>query len=243
VRRTAHDAAIAVPTTPRGVEQMSRLGVKNMHVMPQIALPPADIDLLDQLPFREHPSPFRVISLGRLIGWKGIHIGLRAFACFNQQYPDSEYWHVGDGPLDGRLEALASSLGVADKFKIMRGRNRLEALECLGQSDVLLFPGLYDEPGWVVLEAMAAGRPVIFLQGMPLTPGSDQVGIKPRIDTPEQAIEDMAAGMLKLATDPQLRMNMGMAGKQHIHAYYNMDNWFDEMEQLYHEIVRQNGHH
>lgn len=243
VRRTARNATIAVPNTPKGVQRMTQLGVKNIHMMPQIALPPIDIERLDQLPIRENPSPFRVISLGRLIGWKGIHIGLMAFARFSKQYPDSEYWHVGEGPLENYLETLARSLGVADKFKIMRGRNRLEAFECLGQSDVLLFPGLYDEPGWVVLEAMAAGRPVIFLQGMPSTPGSEQTGIKPRTDTPEHAIEDMAAGMLKLATDPELRLKMGEAGKQHIHQYYNANNWFAEMEQLYHQMVQQNSHH
>jgi glycosyltransferase involved in cell wall biosynthesis len=205
-------------------------------MMPQIALPAADIERLAQLPIRRAPTPFRVISLGRMISWKGLHLGLRAFARFTGEHPDSEYWHSGDGPERERFLRLAQELGVADKVQVFTKQKRAEALEALAQSDVLLFPCLHDEPGWVVLEALAAGRPVVYLLGMPRTPDADQSGFTPRTDTADHAVEDMAAALLRLATDPDLRAQMGEAGRAQVAAHFNWDTRGQEFLALYDEI-------
>ena len=53
--------------------------------------------------------------MGRLLHWKGFHLGLRAFAQAN--LPNTEYWIVGDGPQWHHLQTLASDLGIAKKVK------------------------------------------------------------------------------------------------------------------------------
>lgn len=96
-RLTARRAAIALGPTPRTERKIRRLGGSDVRSMPQIALPAVDIERLGQLPIREDPQPFRVISMGRMIGWKGLHLGLKAFARFAQrlehQGRSAQYWH------------------------------------------------------------------------------------------------------------------------------------------------------
>ena len=237
-RRTAQRAAVALVPTERTAHKVRRVGAPNIRMMPQIALPAAEIERLAQVPIRRDPTPFRVISLGRMISWKGLHLGLRAFARFASEYPDAEYWHSGDGPERERFMRLAQELGVADRVRVFTKQKRAEALEALAQSDVLLFPCLHDEPGWVVLEALAAGRPVVYLLGMPHTPDADQSGFTPRTDTAERAVEDMAAALLRLATDPDLRARMGEAGRAQVAAHFNWDTRGQEFLALYDEIAQ-----
>jgi glycosyltransferase involved in cell wall biosynthesis len=237
VRITARRATIALAPNDGAEKRIRLLGARNIRRMSQISLPGRELDKLGALLPRRSPSPFRLISLGRLIGWKGIHLGLQAFARFHAQYPDSEYWHVGDGPQASSLRKLAESLGVGSVFQIKENYTRQQALDCLAESDALVFPCLHDEPGFVVLEAMASARPIVFLLGMPNTPGGDKVGIRARADSVEHALEDMAAAMLRLATDEPLRIRMGEAGRQHVRQYFNADRRGEEYVELYEEML------
>ena len=93
--------------------------------------------------------------------WKGFHLGLRAFACAN--LPDAEYWILGDGAELNQLQILADNLGIAQRVKFWGKLSREETLNKLRDCHVLVHPSLHDSGGWVCLEAMAAGRPVICL--------------------------------------------------------------------------------
>lgn len=241
VRITARRATLALAPNDGAETRIRALGARNIRRMPQIALPERELDKLGAVSARRSPSPFRLISLGRLIGWKGIHLGLQAFARFHAQYPDSEYWHVGDGPQAGALRRQAEALGVGGAFQIKENYTRQQALDCLAESDALVFPCLHDEPGFVVLEAMASARPIVFLLGMPNTPGGDGVGFRTRTDSVQHAIEDMTAGMLKLATDEPLRLRMGEAGRQHVRQYFNADQRGKEFVALYEEMLGVRG--
>jgi glycosyltransferase involved in cell wall biosynthesis len=232
VKTTARRAAIAVPTTPIGAERMLQLGAKKLRTLPQISLPDPEIEQLGRMPIRQKATPFRLISLGRLVGWKGIHLALQAFANFHREYPASEYIHVGEGPRADELRRTAHKLGVGKSFKIIEGVDRQQAFGYLAESDVLMFPSLYDDPGWVVIEAMAAGRPVIFVRGMPKVPRADQAGFKTRIDRPEHAVQDMSEALMKLAQDPDLRIKMGEAARQLVRTHYAMRDWYGAMELL-----------
>ena len=66
------------------------------------------------IPIRKE-KPFRLISIARLVHWKGLHLSLPAFAQFVRECPQSEYWIINDGPEMPRLKRMAQELGVADK--------------------------------------------------------------------------------------------------------------------------------
>jgi len=159
-RITAKKAALALATTPETAARLKRLGAPRVEILSQVALSDEEITLLGNLPPRAG-NPFRLLSLGRLLHWKGFHLGLQAFARFVRDVPESEYWLIGDGPERRNLEQLAQRLGVAERVRFWGALPREEALSKLAEVDVLVHPSLHDSGGWASVEAMAAGRPVI----------------------------------------------------------------------------------
>jgi glycosyltransferase involved in cell wall biosynthesis len=79
--------------------------------MSQVALAEDDLDALGSLAPRS-TGPFRAISIGRFVDWKGFHLALAAFAEVRRDLPSSEYWLVGDGPARTRLERIVRELGL-----------------------------------------------------------------------------------------------------------------------------------
>jgi glycosyltransferase involved in cell wall biosynthesis len=151
---------------------------------------------------------------------------LRAFAAAG--LPDAEFWILGDGPERGPLEDLAAELGIAHQVKFWGSLDRQAALAKLGECHVLVHPSLHDSGGWVCLEAMAAGRPVVCLDlGGPAVQVNAECGFVIAADTPEQAIHDLAAAMRELAGDREMCRRMGQAGQRHVKDDFN---WADRAE-------------
>ena len=133
---------------------------------------------------------------------------------------------------------MAAELGIAHQVKFWGRLPRGETLEKLGESNILVHPSLHDSGGWVCLEAMAAGRPVICLDlggpGVQVTP---ETGIKILAHHPEQAVIDLANAMVLLAQDSQLCLQLGKAGKKHIKNVYNWKFKGQQLAQSYQKIV------
>jgi glycosyltransferase involved in cell wall biosynthesis len=176
---------------------------------------------------------FRLVSLGDLLHLKGFELGLRAFAQFQKQFPQSEYWLMGEGPERQRLQKIARTLGVEKSVKFWGRIPRAEVLEKLADCDVLVHPSLHDSGGWVCLEAMAAGRPVICLDiGGPGLQVTAETGVKVKAISPKQAIDEMAAAMAQLAKNPELKNRMGEAGRvrvREIFAWEKKGEWLRDL--------------
>lgn len=182
-------------------------------------------------------SQLRFISMGRLLHWKGFHLGLRAFAQANLP-DDAEYWLLGDGPERERLQALAEKLGIAHRVKFWSKLPREEALQKLRECVALVHPSLHDSGGWVCLEAMATGRPVLCLDlGGPAIQVTHETGFKVLANTPEQAVHDLAEAIVHLAQNSQLRVNMGKAGQKRVNDVFSWDIKGEYLSQLYKEII------
>jgi glycosyltransferase involved in cell wall biosynthesis len=102
----------------------------------------------------------RVLMVARLEGIKDQATLLRAFAAVAPRQPQWQLQLVGEGPERAALEALASGLGL-DPTTVFLGR-RSDIPELLGQADLFAFSTTAAEGfGIVLIEAMAAGLPVI----------------------------------------------------------------------------------
>jgi glycosyltransferase involved in cell wall biosynthesis len=238
VRHTARKARLGLATTEETAARMRKLGCREVSVLPQSGLPGEEIAQLGSFRFRQS-NPFRLVSIGRLLHWKGFELGLRGFARFQSRYPATEYWIIGDGPERKRLHKLAQRLGVAGSVTFWGLISRRQALEKLTECDVLVHPSLHDSGGWVCLEAMAAGRPVICLDlGGPGLQVTDETGIKVPACTPDQAVADLAAAMVRLATDPILREAMGRASQRRVEEHFDWDRKGEFLARAYADIVR-----
>jgi len=187
-------------------------------------------------------APFRLVSIGNLLHLKGFEFGLRAFARLGAAFPQSEYWLMGEGPERQRLEAVAAELGIAERVRFLGRIPRAAVLDRLAVCDVLVHPSLHDSGGWVCLEAMAAGRPVICLDiGGPGVQVTAATGVKVAADSPERAVAALADAMVLLAGDPDLRARMGQAGRQRVHRDFDWDRKGEWLAELVSGIARSRG--
>ncbi len=237
VRITARRAATALATTSETAERLRQLGAQKVEVFSQVALAAEEIERLMITPVHAG-NPFRLLSLGRLLHWKGFHLGIQAFARFAQEFPQSEYWLIGDGPERRNLERLARRLGVSDKVCFWGVLPREEVLRKLAEVDVLVHPSLHDSGGWVCVEAMATGRPLICLDlGGPALQVTAETGFKIPANSPEQAVDDMTRAMLTLAKDSDLRRGMGEAGRRRVREAFSWERRGKEIAMVYWQVL------
>src|SRR5206468_2173623 len=114
LRATMRRASVVAAATEETKNVVEGLGASRVTVEPQLGISDEELDFFARLPTRAE-KPFRVISIGRLLHWKGFHLGLQAFARFHRVCPESEYWVVNDGPEAGALKKLTADLGIADR--------------------------------------------------------------------------------------------------------------------------------
>ncbi|TAK22320.1 MAG: glycosyltransferase family 1 protein [Chloroflexota bacterium] len=101
-----------------------------------------------------------ILTICRLTAWKGLHFILPALAEL-RAFPDACLLHCGEGPEEAALRELAESLGLADRVRFLGRVARDEILTYLRAADVFVLYSGYEGLPHVVLEAMAAGTPVI----------------------------------------------------------------------------------
>lgn len=105
-------------------------------------------------------APLSVGFVGRMTEQKGPDFALEAFELAIKQHALSglEMIMVGEGPLRPALEAKARAMGVAEQVKWV---GDTDASGWLDHFDVLLAPSRYEGMPYLILEAMAAGTPVV----------------------------------------------------------------------------------
>lgn len=101
------------------------------------------------------PDAKVLLTLSRLHEKKGLDTLLEALAGL----PGCVAWLAGDGPLQADLERLADKLGVRDRVRFLGWRTDRSGL--LRAADVCVLPSRYEPFGTVILEAWAAGTPLV----------------------------------------------------------------------------------
>lgn len=241
VRLTARCSAFVRTTTEDTAARVRHLGAKYVEIYSESGLANEEITRLSETPVAAH-LPIRFISSGRLLHWKGFHLGLEAFA--QTHLTDAEYWILGDGPERQRLQQLAEDLGITKQVKFWQKLPREEVLQKLNEGTALVHPSLHDSGGWVCLEAMASGLPIICLDlGGPGVQVTDETGFKVEAKTPEQAVKDMADAMKQLAENSDLRVQMGKAGRRRVHEVFSWEMKGRDLASLYQTIVTQSISH
>jgi glycogen synthase len=103
----------------------------------------------------------RWLFVGGLIERKGVRWLLEAFAICRQDDPALTLTLVGEGELRPELERRAAELGVAEAVTFVGAVPPARALRLMRRYDLLVHPSRYETFGVVVVEAVAAGMPVI----------------------------------------------------------------------------------
>ncbi|BAY15227.1 putative glycosyl transferase, group 1 family protein [Anabaenopsis circularis NIES-21] len=237
VRLTAKRSILAWATTEDTAKRLQYLGAKNVQIYSQLGISQEELaSFADTSP--SHRSIIKFISVGRLLHWKGFHLGLLAFAKAN--ISNSEYWVVGEGSARKHLEKITQELGIDQQVKFWGSLSRNETLSKIRDSHVLVHPSLHDSGGLVCLEAMSVGLPVICLNlGGPALQVTEETGFKIQANTPAQTVNDIAQAMISLVAEPKLRLKMGAAGKKRVRDVFSWEFKGLFVAQCYKEVYSQ----
>lgn len=99
----------------------------------------------------------KIVSVGRLVPWKGFDGLIRTVA----ELPETGLTIIGDGPQRQYLEALIVQKNLEDRVVLAGGLSREKVFSCLAASDLFVLNSSYEGLPHIVLEAMAAGVPVV----------------------------------------------------------------------------------
>jgi glycosyltransferase involved in cell wall biosynthesis len=221
--RTEDRACVILAVSPETARQVRSRNQHKVSLFTQVGLDTSEFDRLDDSGPNGSGS-FTLLSVGRLLHWKGFALAIKAFAILHEVFPDSQYWVVGDGPEKTKLTELSISLGLAECVHFVSSLSRRDYLARLRSCDAMVYPSMHEPGAFVIVEAMAAGKPVVCLDlGEPALQVTDGTGIKVPITSPEQVVSDLAGAMLRLARDPDLRIRLGTAARRRVRQQFDWD--------------------
>jgi glycosyltransferase involved in cell wall biosynthesis len=177
----------------------------------------------------------KILFVGRLIHWKGVHFALQAFAELLKHKPQSRFTIVGSGPDEDWLKQLTQKLGLSEAVTWISWMNQQEMMGLYSQYDVFLFPSLHDSGGMVVLEAMAQGLPVVTLDlGGPGVMVDEHSGFRIRTDGRSEGnvIQQLAETLLTLSQDPALVRQLGEGALARAQIF----SWANQVSTFYDEL-------
>ncbi|WP_079171575.1 glycosyltransferase family 4 protein [Streptomyces sp. CC53] len=131
------------------------------------------------------------LYLGRLIRHKGVLPLLEAFALVAEKEPEATLTMVGSGFLEDELRARGEELGLGDRFKILPPVPPEEVNGLMHQYDLLVHASRFETFGMTVVEANAAGLPVLVTRSY----GPDET---------LEGIEDLAGALMDVSDDPHV---------------------------------------
>lgn len=173
------------------------------------------------------------LCVGRLRAEKGHHVLLRAFAEVRRRAPDVTLRLVGDGPLRAMLEDCVSSAGLTESVQFVG--DDLDVWQHYATAGVLVVPSLSETQGIVVLEAAAAGCPVVAacVGGVPEI---IEDGVTGRLVPPGDSAA-LASAMIELHRSPLLATALARRANRTADGW-RMEQTVGRYDELYRQMIR-----
>ncbi len=225
-------------------------GVKD-YIIEQCALDPAKVRVVpngvDLARLRRHrprtevrrelglaPEAVAVGLVARLDHWgKGHREFFTALAALPDGYP-VEALIIGGGRREAEMRRLAAELGLAGRVHFLGQRDDVPDL--LSALDLFVLPSHSEGVSLALLEAMAAGLPVIAtaVGGLPevVTDGDNGLLVPP--EDPEA----LATALERLLEDPALAQRLGANARRHVEENFSLERLGREINEIYTELIK-----
>ena len=179
-----------------------------------------------------------LIYVGRLDEQKGLEPFLSRVDKMLSVMPAYDLLLVGRGPLENRLKELASSMAAANRIHLLGHRQDIPSL--LAASELFVFPSRWEGMPNAVLEAMAAGLPVVStrIEGAQELLGEHSGEQTVAVDDYDGLVERV----VDLAADPAKRVRLGSANLQRARATFSIDAMVKKYEQLFMSCQKYSHH-
>ena len=174
------------------------------------------------------PEGARVlISIGRLVKWKGIHVAIEALARLGHKSMDVYYLVVGEGAYKEELEACARTAGVDSRVMLLGEVPHAQVASYLSLADIALQPSIEPEAfGIAAAEAMSCGIPVVGsdIGGIP-----EVLGETGRLCAPND-IDALTTAIRELLVNPDQARALGAKARQRVKHNFTWDHIVDRIE-------------
>jgi glycosyltransferase involved in cell wall biosynthesis len=192
--------------------------------------------------FALEPTNRVVAVVAQLIPRKGHTLLLEAWPMIRNRCPDARLLVFGAGPLQADLQNRAGQGGT-----VTFAGFRPDLREFLGRIDLLVHPATREGLGISLLEAQAAGVPVVALAagGVPEAVADGVTGLLVPPGNPAAPMATPAAtlaagladGVIQLLDYPNRRRQLGIAGAARIRAEFSPDRMVEDYLDLYREVL------
>jgi glycosyltransferase involved in cell wall biosynthesis len=182
----------------------------------------------------------RIVSVGRLIGKKGFADLISACALLRTRGHGFVCTIVGEGPLDESLRAQIGSERLEGSVELAGPQTQAQIAERLAQATMFVLPcrreadGAMDNLPTVIMEAMAAGLPVV---STPLAgiPEMVEPGVNGEL-VPERDPNALAGAMGRLIADPERAQAFGIRGREIAREKFSIETSATQLQRLFESI-------
>jgi glycosyltransferase involved in cell wall biosynthesis len=164
---------------------------------------------------------------------KGIQFMIRALPAILEQCPDVHYLIVGDGVHRAALSDLVAGLAIKDHVTF--AGHRTDIPDLLACCDIFVLPTLKDALPTVLIEALAAGKPIIAsnVGGVPEIIEDEVNGLLVAPGEPSKLVE----ACLRLLKDNELSRQIILAGSETVRQRFNIDTQIEQLSRMYEELT------
>lgn len=234
----AADAVVVISPHERDLLRKDRFHMQRVELIP----PGVDAEELAI----ETPNPFPMWNVrggpillfaGRVAQSKGIDLLLRAFARVKRSQKDAELVIIGeDFGYETAGRAISMKEGIERSVHWIGKVSRAELIAAYQYANVFVYPGRHEAFGIVMLEAQAAGTPVVATNGgaIPFVVEDGKTGLLSK----EENSEDVAKNILLLLEHPNRAGKMGRAGQARVRKQFSWDRSIEKLHRLYTDLVK-----
>jgi glycosyltransferase involved in cell wall biosynthesis len=213
-RRHVADASLVITTSKYSADRIRRhYGREDVRVVPELIDLGGWLRLFEQVSPRAPGASIRLLTVCRFYPRKNLPLLLRALAILRRR-GRYELRIVGGGPEDGKWRALSSQLGLQGCVAFLGDVSQEQLTAEYAHADIFCFPSLQEGFGIVLLEAMAAGKPIVANDASAIPEVVPQASLI-RGNEPDA----WADAIESLASDPARREEMSRAGTARVANY------------------------
>jgi len=216
-RRIAPASSVAV--IPNGIEADSMTSSPNAVELRALLGVPAGAPLVG--------------SVARLVPQKAPERFVQVAAVVGRARPDAHFALIGDGPLAATVDRAVASSGIAERFHRVDGIDGAEHV--LDQLDVFVLTSRFEGGPYTPLEAMRAATPVVL---------TDVVGNRDVVENglsgyvvAEDDVDGMAARIVGLLDDPELRRTIGDGGRKRLMTSFTVEQMCAQLAEVYGRLL------
>jgi len=175
-----------------------------------------------------------VLSVGRLNYQKGFPYLLKAISMVLKKVPNLKLVIVGEGEQLPYLKELSQSLGLSDAVIFTGALSPLEMPLAYAAADVFVLPSIFESFGIALIEAQAAGKPVLCTRvgGAPETLVEGKSGL---VVEPKESSQ-LAEAIITLLFDRNLAKSMGEEGRRYVENRFEWRKNMERMLEIYEEM-------